>query len=385
MFVFDDITLILSGAVLLIAFAAPFMNVILARVKQDDDEDAAEGAPEKNAPGISVVVTVGDESEELRDNLPAWLGQEYGGEFQVIVVVSGNDDAVENVLKTYAGDSRLYTTFIPASSRYMSRRKLALTLGVKAAKYDWILFTDVDCRPDGNGWLGKMAEKCADGTDIVLGYSNFADDDNSVRLFDQAYTACRQLRDAQNGRAWGYCGNNMLFRKRMFLDGKGFDGNLKYIRGEYDFLVNKFADSANVAVQTGEEARVTQSEMTKKCWKNKCLFYMSTRKHLASAIVPRLKFNATMWAMAVSYLACIAAVAFSVVCQMWILTIAAGVALVLTSVLRAMLLKRSLGMFLPEMSAVAMLWHELTLPLRNFVRLLRYRFTDKYDFICHKI
>lgn len=385
MFVFDDITIILSGAVLLIAFAAPFINVILSRVKQDEAEDSAEETPANGKPGISVVITVGDESEELRDNLPAWLGQEYGGEFQVIVVVSGNDETVENVLKTYASDARLYTTFIPTSSRYMSRRKLALTLGVKAAKYDWILFTDVDCRPDGNGWLGKMAEKCADGTDIVLGYSNFADDDNSVRRFDQAYCLCRQLSDAQNGRTWGYFGNNMMFRKRMFLDGKGFDGNLKYIRGEYDFLVNKFADPANVAVQTDGTAWITQQEMTKKGWKNKCLFYMSTRKRLSSTTLPRLKFNATMWAMAVSYLLCVAAVAFSVVCQMWILTVAAGVALVLTSVLRAMMLKRSLGVFLPDMSAAAMLWHEITLPLRNLVRLLRYRFTDKYDFICHKI
>ncbi len=44
--------------------------------------------------------------------------------------------------RTAAENPHLYYTYIPESSRYMSRKKLQITLGVKAAKYEWIILTE---------------------------------------------------------------------------------------------------------------------------------------------------------------------------------------------------------------------------------------------------
>ena len=308
MFVLDDITLIVGIAVLLLAIIVPFVNVLVVRLKggpadcgeEEGDDGAVEmtdNGAEKHLPGISVVVTVEEDGEELRDNLPLWLGQEYAGEFQVIVVVCGNDELTENTLKKYSSDKHLYTTFIPGSSRYMSRRKLAITVGVKAAKYDWVLLTDVDCKPDTDRCLQTMAGNCSQTTDLVVGYSGFDEEYLKSRRFDHVYDLYRQLAAAQRGKAWGYCGNILLFRKKMFIDGKGFDGNLKYIRGEYDFIINKFSTAENTIVELSPKASVTEDDPTDKTWHNKNLFYMSTRKQLTGTRHCRLFFNTTMWAM----------------------------------------------------------------------------------------
>ena len=59
------------------------------------------------------------------------------------------------------------------SARYVSHEKLAVTLGVKAAKYEWIVLTRADCVPAGDSWLYEMSCCFVPEKDIVLGYSNF--------------------------------------------------------------------------------------------------------------------------------------------------------------------------------------------------------------------
>lgn len=394
MILIDDITLVIGITLMTVALVAPFINVMMRRIKvldlvEDDEDNAADGNTDVAAvaekPGISIVLTVNDEGLDLKENLGKLLQQKYSGEYQVVVVMTGNDELAENVLKGYANEPKLYTTFIPASSRYMSRKKLAVTVGVKAAKYEWIMLTDVDCRPDSELWLESITGKCSASKDVVMGYSAFEEDYKAVRRFDHSYNIYRQMADAERGRAWGYCGNNLLFRKSVFLTGKGFDGNLKFIRGEYDFIVNKFATESNTAVAVMPEMAVTETELTDKGWRNKNLYYLSTRKHLERAGKPRVIFNATMWMMAASILLPLAGIAAGAATQRWIALGASALALIITLAIRGIVLKKSVGRLLPDMGAVRLLWFEITLPLRNALRMMHYRATDKFDFICHKI
>lgn len=394
MILIDNITLVIGITLMTVALVAPFINVMMKRIKAldlvEDNEDNANDSNGDEAtvaekPGISIVLTVNDEGLDLKENLGKLLQQNYSGEFQVVVVMTGNDELAENVLKGYANEPKLYTTFIPASSRYMSRKKLAVTVGVKAAKYEWIMLTDVDCRPDSELWLESIANRCSDYKDVVMGYSAFEDDYNTTRRFDHSYNIYRQLADAERGKAWGYCGNNLLFRKSMFLKGKGFDGNLKFIRGEYDFIVNKFATESNTAVAVMPKETVVETVLSDKGWRNKNLYYLSTRKHLERTGKPRFTFNATMWMMAASIILPVAGIAVGAATQRWIALGVSALALIITLVVRAFVLKKSVGRLLPDVGAVKLLWLEITLPLRNAMRMLHYRTTDKFDFICHKI
>ena len=104
-------------------------------------------------PSVSIVITAHDNAAELRRNLPLVLAQQYPGNFQVIVVAEKGDSETENVLKLLSADKHLYYTLIPESSRYMSRKKLSITIGVKAAKSEWIMLVEPSCRPEAEHWL----------------------------------------------------------------------------------------------------------------------------------------------------------------------------------------------------------------------------------------
>lgn len=386
MFLLDEVTIGISALVLLIAVISPFVNVLVSKLREtSSDEESEEKAAMSPNPGISVIMTVDDELEDLKVSLPALLKQQYDGDFQIIVVACGNDPVVEDTLKMYSEDKHLYTTFIPHSSRYMSRKKLAVTLGVKAAKHEWIILTDVDCCPVSGNWLEIMSRNCIEGNDMVVGFSSFADDYKGSRRFDHVYTLYRQLRSAQRGKAWGYCGNNLMFRKSCFINGKGYDGNLKYVRGEYDFLVNKYSEDFNVGVELSPESRIVETDLTDRGWRNKYLFYMAIRKKLRRTFMPRLMFNSTMSMMAIGYIMPLLSLAFSILNGNIVLMAVSVVSLLVAMILRCVVLSKSIGKYLEDMSVVKMLFLELSLPLRNAVRLIRYMSTDKYDFICHKV
>lgn len=388
MLVVDDKTMVLGGVAILLALLSPIVNALILKLKvgKSDIDGSSLPVNDVSLPGISVVMTVDDEGEDLKKNLPQWLDQSYGGRYQVIVVVSGNDPQVESILKRYSGSPSLYTTFIPSSSRYMSRKKLAVTIGVKAARYDWVLLTDVDCYPEKATFLDSISHRSISGDcQMVLGYSNFSSDAPSARLFDNTYSLYRQLALSQRGRTAGYSGKVVLFRKSMFIEGKGYDGNLKYTRGEFEFLANKFSTESNTLVFASPDAMVIEDTPSHKGWTNKCLNYLAIRKTLRNSRLPRFTFNLGIVSMLSANILLTALIACSAIARMWILCGCAVFALLLSFVLRTVIMSVRLRPYLHGMSFVKLWWLEQTLPFRNCMRLLKYRFADKYDFISHKL
>ena len=119
-------------------------------------------------PPITVLITAHDNLPELERNLPMFLKQQYPADYQVIVVCQSTDGETLDFLKrTAAENPHLYYTYIPESSRYMSRKKLQITLGVKAAKNEWILMTEPNCKPENDKWLMTMARNCQEPNHLV--------------------------------------------------------------------------------------------------------------------------------------------------------------------------------------------------------------------------
>ena len=126
-------------------------------------------------PPLSVIICAHDEVENLRRNLPAILAQDYP-DFEVIVINDGEKNESEDYLLQLEEQYRnLYHSFVPDSSRYISRKKLAVTLGIRASRHDWLVLTEANCQPQSNQWLRLMARNFTPHTGVVLGYSGLLD------------------------------------------------------------------------------------------------------------------------------------------------------------------------------------------------------------------
>lgn len=233
-------------------------------------------------PPVSVIICAREESENLRRNLASVLEQDYP-QFEVIVINDGNTDESEDYLTLIEEKyPHLYHSFVPDSSRYISRKKLAATLGVKASKYDWLVFTEANCQPQSNQWLRLMARNFTSRTQVVLGYSGYERGKGWLHkrvAFDNLFSTLRYLGFALAGSPYMGIGRNLAYRKELFYEQKGFSAHLNLQRGDDDLFINHVATAENTRVETDTDAIVrAQPVFRAKDWREEKIGYASTAR-----------------------------------------------------------------------------------------------------------
>ncbi len=375
----DTLTLVASGILLLMALITPMLSPHFRRLRHDMPQGAT------TLPRITVLLVSNGDHVALDEHLPIYLTQDYAPGYDVVVVSEKADAETDNVLKRYANNERLYSTFVPESSRYMSKNKLAITLGVKAAKNDWIVLTDPRCKPMGSDWLSSLSQSLADHDSIVLGYVNYSEESKPYHRFEQMHTALYLLRAAQRGEAYRTNCPLVAFKKKDFMENNGFVEHLRYSIGEYEFLVNKYGKLGDSEVAISPQAWLTEDPIHEKTWQNRQVYYEETKKHLEGGMGVRSLYLTDQMMLHLNFILEIVAMAFAGLTSRWVLLGVALLSLVITNVLRTLNGKRAMremGVDIPSWKVVP---YEMSMLWRNMMTRLRYEYADKNDFISHKV
>lgn len=219
---------------------------------------------------ISVIISARNEANNLRENLPAILEQKYP-DFEVVVVNDCSFDSSDLVLEELAKAwPHLKIVTITEHARFKTGKKFALTLGIKAAKNEHLLFTDADCKPSSPNWITRMASNFKGKVQIVLGYSPYTRTANFLNpfiRFETIKTAVNYLSAALNGDAYMGIGRNLAYTKTLFFGAKGFAAHMHVLSGDDDLFVNQNATPANTAIEMHPEAFVyTEAKTTLPDW-----------------------------------------------------------------------------------------------------------------------
>ena len=373
-------TIIAGAVVVLLAVLGLLINPFLRSLRFQKTGTA------ENQPPVSILITAHDNLAELERNLPMFLRQQYAADYQVIVVCQSTDGETLDFLKrTAAENPHLYYTYIPESSRYMSRKKLQITLGVKAAKHEWIILTEPNCRPSNDKWLQTMASQCQDPNHLVLGYVALDEETKSVRRFDSIRKAYYVLRRAQQ--TYGYRSHmpNVAFRKSDFMKEQGYQGNLEYVHGEYDFLVNKYALCGDTATELDCDAWLIREAPSNKSWHNAYLYLQASRKSLERAGSMRTLMFFDHLMPHLSLIATLAVAAYSILMKNWILTGCAGFSFLLLFIVRMLIANKAIKHFDDGIAMFKLPFFEYGIIWRNLATKLRYWRADKNDFTSHKL
>lgn len=206
---------------------------------------------------VSVVICARNEEENLKNNLELILNQNYP-DFEVIVVNDCSNDDSEWVLKALkARYLNLHVVTLKEDNRFKHGKKFAVTIGIKAAKHQTLVFTDADCRPASDQWLAHMSGAFNEGVEIVLGYSPYVRLKgflNSFIRFETFHTALSYLSHALKRNPYMGVGRNLAYRKNLFFKGKGFASHMHIPSGDDDLFVNQNATKRNTAICVHPEA-----------------------------------------------------------------------------------------------------------------------------------
>jgi glycosyltransferase involved in cell wall biosynthesis len=209
------------------------------------------------SPPVSIIVCAHDEDTNLKELIPLLLAQDYA-EFEVVIVDDrSNDSTFDFLLEETKKNHRLRMVHVNRTPSHANGKKYALTLGIKAAQYDWILLTDADCRPHNQNWVKSMSMGMTDENQFVLGYSPYMKQPGFLNLFirfEALLTSIQYLSFALLGKPYMGVGRNLAYRKSMFLEVKGFHEFLHVMGGDDDLFVNQHAKKDNTALCLGEES-----------------------------------------------------------------------------------------------------------------------------------
>ena len=208
---------------------------------------------------ISVVICARNEIANLQAFLPSVLGQNYP-EFEVVVVNDRSWDGTEDYLEELGKKHHnLKIVKILDSDKFLAGKKFAATMGIKAAKNEWLVFTDADCTPASENWLMRMQEPENEATEILLGYSPYLKTGgllNALIRFETFFTAVNYLSFALKGMPYMGVGRNLGYKKPLFFKNKGFASHMHIQSGDDDLFVNGNANKNNTEIRIHEHSQV---------------------------------------------------------------------------------------------------------------------------------
>ena len=197
---------------------------------------------------VSVVICAQNEELNLKKFLPSVLNQNYP-EYEVIVVDDCSTDNTADVLSEFKLKYKnLRVTFINKDDKFSHGKKLALTVGIKGAKHEWLLLTDADCEPVNENWIKTMSQNFTKDTSVVLGYGGYFRKRsilNNLIRFDALFIALQYFSLALKGKPYMGVGRNLAYRQSLFFKNKGFASHYQLLSGDDDLFINEVANKKN--------------------------------------------------------------------------------------------------------------------------------------------
>jgi biofilm PGA synthesis N-glycosyltransferase PgaC len=207
---------------------------------------------------VSVILTIRNNTEALKKNLPYLTNQNYEN-FELIIVDDGSSEesfrSLEDFVNEY-GDIKLIRN---QTSKREGGKRAAIALGLKKAKGDFILFTDSDCRPASSKWILNMMKGVhSPKTDLVIGISPYLKAKgilNKLIQFETLHSASLMIGFLNLGKPYMGLGRNLLIRKDTLKASSALDF-APLISGDDDLTVNKIANAGNTTYVSGYDAYV---------------------------------------------------------------------------------------------------------------------------------
>lgn len=203
-------------------------------------------------PPVSIIICARNEAGNLKTNLPRVLDQRYAGTFEVIVVDDASNDETSAVVRVY-GRKYPRLRFLRLTDKRTPGKKEALAMGIAAARHEWLLLTDADCRPAGQQWLATMMQqgRSHPGVEVILGYAPMLPGSGILQAwarYEVAFTALQYVAFARIGRPYMGVGRNLAWKKALFATADGFSPHADLASGDDDLFVNAVARRTNTGI-----------------------------------------------------------------------------------------------------------------------------------------
>ncbi|MBT8324962.1 MAG: glycosyltransferase [Winogradskyella sp.] len=233
---------------------------------------------------ISVIICARNEEAQIKKNLPYIINQNYEN-FEIVLINDASTDKTLKIFESFKAKHKNITIVdVKPNEAFWANKKYALTLGIKASKHDFLVFTDADCKPNSSDWLKTISAHFSNSKSIVLGYGGYAKTKgsflNKLIRYETVLTALQYFSWANLGMPYMGVGRNMAYRKELFFNNAGFKNHMQLRSGDDDLFINEVATKTNTSVCVSPESfTVSTPKTTFKAWRLQKRRHISTARH----------------------------------------------------------------------------------------------------------
>lgn len=254
---------------------------------------------------FSVIVPFRNEATHLPKLLQSVINLAYPNQkFEIILVNDNSTDASEIIVKQFIEQySTIQISLIQNTFKVKSPKKEAIEMALKTAQFEWIITTDADCILP-NKWLNSF-DYLIQTTfcDMIVAPVIFSSDNSFFQDFQQL-DFLSLMGATQGGFGIGapfLCnGANLCYRKSVFLEVNGFEGNTNIASGDDVFLMEKFLrrrktcvkylKSADAIVQTSPQKTLKEFVNQRIRWASKTTDNKNNTAKIVGIIVLSMNF-----------------------------------------------------------------------------------------------
>lgn len=245
---------------------------------------------------VSVIICAKNEAENLKEKLEKFIAQNYPM-YELVLVNDRSTDETLDLLEQFKEDYKerlgyrnisIKIVNVQEVEQFWGSKKYALTLGIKAATHEYLLFTDADCEPVSPFWIQEMTSHFIENKTIVLGYGGYRFIKNSflnkIIRFETLITAIQYFSYAKLGIPYMGVGRNLAYTKAQFFAANGFANHMHIKSGDDDLFINQIATNKNTAVcYTPDSFTISEPKRTYKEWN------LQKRRHISTATNYKIK------------------------------------------------------------------------------------------------
>ncbi len=230
---------------------------------------------------VSVVICAKNEEDNL-PNLLSSLKRQNHNNFEIVLVNDASWDGTLEIMESFSEENENTSIVnVKENDTFWKGKKFALTLGIKRAKNNLLLFTDADCTPVSENWISSVIDTYKDNTEIVLGYGAYKKTDgflNKLVRFETVLTASNYFSFAKLFTPYMGVGRNLSYKKDLFLNNRGFYEHMNIASGDDDLFINKNAHKNNTEIVFSEESHTVSDAPGK--WEE---WFIQKRRHYSTA------------------------------------------------------------------------------------------------------
>ncbi len=210
---------------------------------------------------LSLILTVRNEEETLKNNLPALLTID-GVDYEVVVVDDFSQDNTYLLLGSY---KKLYRRLKISSLNQETRYSLKLSqnIAIKATDYEWILPVPVSIIEPKTEWLSSFVQELNEKNTAILGYSSIATASGFYNQLFRVANCWLFMKSAGyilNGLPLVYSDENLAFRKQKYFEIGGYGNMIKEPYANLELLINNFIRKKTTSILFTPESVVRKNQ-----------------------------------------------------------------------------------------------------------------------------